>query len=630
MVMNAESVRKNLYVNVNNQAKIKPKNLTPLMLRPSQFNIASNKTLARAYTSVLHFLEFGLEFGFKTSTDSATAVETPKTKSAASSGDIAAPTPPSSSEKPPQKGEDLKEAFKTTLKFFKHPLIAAPIIGTFSTIPMVIAFGQTYGAVVTAITGFTVGSTSFLISLFALGTALGLIGGGAYLGVKAILAGRTNKSNRNNGTNNNLHEANNPIDIALNRSANKNNYENTPDGLYMALTDLSTLKDIKDKDKGKDKTQKIAAAIFQINSYANTIRLDTYKEKSLHNVATARNDLAKFTNLTNKSQAAREVQAHIKTKLEDLERRHNLRYTIECTFSEDKASVQTEILIETEEGFEKMTKEELEEYIDQPVDKDGKRRKELECPVGKLAGEGANSEVYVASVPKKSNKIIALKITKKEYTKGGDIGKQIVSRAWAEGKAMKKARDAQISNVLTIYGQTRKEQPVLALEYMKTSLEDKLNSIDGSSFNVTQSVEIIKQILLGLKELAEIRIHHRDLKPGNIFLEYNRATKKYSVKIADFGWAKMLEMENMPLEGTRQREIDKTAMGFPEGVIFGTLRYLDPAFSLYNYIDLRERLETKHPEFKALSLTQSDLYAVGVIFYRLLTSRFPVNIAVET
>jgi serine/threonine-protein kinase ULK/ATG1 len=50
----------------------------------------------------------------------------------------------------------------------------------------------------------------------------------------------------------------------------------------------------------------------------------------------------------------------------------------------------------------------------------------------------------------------------------------------------------------------------------------------------TKSIDIIGQILKGIKEMVKLGIVHRDLKPANILFH------KGIYKIADFGMAKYL------------------------------------------------------------------------------------------
>ena len=88
------------------------------------------------------------------------------------------------------------------------------------------------------------------------------------------------------------------------------------------------------------------------------------------------------------------------------------------------------------------------------------------------------------------------------------------------------------------------------------------------------------QVVKGLHYAHEQRIVHRDIKTGNIFF-----TKSNTIKIMDFGLAKMLE------------EVRRAST-----VVGGTPYYMAPEQSLGEAVDPR-----------------ADLYALGVTFFELLT-----------
>ena len=92
------------------------------------------------------------------------------------------------------------------------------------------------------------------------------------------------------------------------------------------------------------------------------------------------------------------------------------------------------------------------------------------------------------------------------------------------------------------------------------------------------------QVCAGLQYAHNKGVIHRDIKTANLFL-----TNDKTVKIMDFGLAKM--MEQVRREST---------------VIGGTPYYMAPEQALGKHIDHR-----------------TDLYALGVTFYELLTGSVP-------
>ena len=99
---------------------------------------------------------------------------------------------------------------------------------------------------------------------------------------------------------------------------------------------------------------------------------------------------------------------------------------------------------------------------------------------------------------------------------------------------------------------------------------------------------------MGLAYLKERNILHRDLSPNNIFVTLQ--DDRRLVKILDFGVAKVLQ------EGSGG-ELTQT------GEFLGKLAYASHELLTFGQIDFR-----------------SDIYSLGVIFFRLLTKRRPINV----
>lgn len=109
-------------------------------------------------------------------------------------------------------------------------------------------------------------------------------------------------------------------------------------------------------------------------------------------------------------------------------------------------------------------------------------------------------------------------------------------------------------------------------------------------------VRITKQILKSLAEAHEHGIVHRDLKPENIFL-HQVAEEPDFVKVLDFGIAKLAQPGGQSSEG-RQLTVSGSTVGTPV--------YMSPEQAAGEEVD-----------------AQTDLYALGVIMYEMLTGRPP-------
>lgn len=102
-------------------------------------------------------------------------------------------------------------------------------------------------------------------------------------------------------------------------------------------------------------------------------------------------------------------------------------------------------------------------------------------------------------------------------------------------------------------------------------------------------IDVVRQVLAALGEAHDLGIVHRDLKPENIILEPKRGGGDF-VKVVDFGLAKV----------RAERSVTKP------GIVCGTPDYMAPEQGRGDPIDGR-----------------SDLYAVGVILFLMLTGKLP-------
>lgn len=111
-------------------------------------------------------------------------------------------------------------------------------------------------------------------------------------------------------------------------------------------------------------------------------------------------------------------------------------------------------------------------------------------------------------------------------------------------------------------------------------IRDKKNKL-----SVQEVLKIVSQICSGLQAIHDAGIVHRDMKPENILIN-----KENQVKIADFGIAKSND-------GPKLTE---------HGGVVGTIDYVSPEYMLDSIVDWR-----------------SDIYALGIISYELLTKLSP-------
>jgi serine/threonine-protein kinase len=156
-------------------------------------------------------------------------------------------------------------------------------------------------------------------------------------------------------------------------------------------------------------------------------------------------------------------------------------------------------------------------------------------------------------------------------------------------------------NVCAIYEVGEEgEEAYIVMQYVPGQSLDKIIAQGPASLQLVLSVGI--QIADGLNAAHELGIFHRDLKPANVML-----TDGGLVKILDFGLARRLPREDAEFDPARAYP---PRAGGPAKATYtargGTIAYMAP-----------EQFVTGQ------SSVQSDLWALGIILYELVSGRHP-------
>lgn len=199
--------------------------------------------------------------------------------------------------------------------------------------------------------------------------------------------------------------------------------------------------------------------------------------------------------------------------------------------------------------------------------------------VGEL-GRGAMGVVYKGRDPK-LERTVALKVIHFGLNKEDEQQLQVKERFLVEARA---TAQLQHSNILTIYDVGDEGAlTYIAMEFLEGgSLEDMIKG--GKFHDYDQIIDIARQIADGLDHAHQKGIVHRDIKPANIMMAGGKVPK-----IADFGLARL---SNSTLTTT--------------GTVLGTPSYMAP-----------EQIRGRKVDGRA------DLFALGVIFYEMLTGEKP-------
>ncbi len=196
-------------------------------------------------------------------------------------------------------------------------------------------------------------------------------------------------------------------------------------------------------------------------------------------------------------------------------------------------------------------------------------------------GEGGMGVVYRARHVL-IDRVVAVKLIRP------DLRGETHLRAWMlrEARAANRVDHAHIIDIHDI-GETEESELYLVMEYLVgTSLSSELAR---GATPLARSVDILEQMRLLLARAHDLGVVHRDLKSDNILLT-TRGGRKDFVKILDFGLAHLAMDPRLA----------------PKGAVFGTPEYMAPE-------------QARGEEATA----QSDLYALGVLFFEMLTGQLP-------
>ncbi|HEU4616144.1 MAG TPA: protein kinase [Kofleriaceae bacterium] len=162
-------------------------------------------------------------------------------------------------------------------------------------------------------------------------------------------------------------------------------------------------------------------------------------------------------------------------------------------------------------------------------------------------------------------------------------------------------------NIVTIFEVGEHERlPYMVLEYLEGKT---LSAVLESKPSVRQFCELMMPVLRALERAHEHGIVHRDLKPSNIFV-----TERGQVKVLDFGVARLIGRDErevarasaMDFDAVAATEMTATMTGADH--VIGTLPYMSPEQWGLDVVD-----------------HQSDLWAIGVMFWRALVQAHPTG-----
>ncbi len=216
--------------------------------------------------------------------------------------------------------------------------------------------------------------------------------------------------------------------------------------------------------------------------------------------------------------------------------------------------------------------------------------------VGRLVGSGGMGTVWLCDHEQLGTRL-AIKFIRPQFAERADARRRFEIEARAAASV-----DSKHAVKVYDYGVTDQGLPYIVMEYLEgESLSEAL--IRRGPMPAREAALIIAQASKALAKAHAASIVHRDLKPDNIFLATNddgdEGELGYTVKLVDFGIAKMLDTETSGkggLKGPTQ-----------EGSVIGTPNFMSP-----------EQLTVGgNPN------PLTDIWSLGACAYAAFTARIP-------
>jgi serine/threonine protein kinase/WD40 repeat protein len=205
-------------------------------------------------------------------------------------------------------------------------------------------------------------------------------------------------------------------------------------------------------------------------------------------------------------------------------------------------------------------------------------------------GEGGCGVVYMAEQQEPVRRRVAFKIIKL-----GMDTRQVVARFEVERQALALMDHPNMAKVLDA-GATKTGRPFFVMELVRgIKITDYC---DQNNLSTTERLELFIQVCQAVQHAHQKGVIHRDIKPSNILVAQHDSVAV--PKVIDFGIAKAT---------AGQQLTDKTVFTAFEQFI-GTPAYMSPEQAQLSGLDID---------------TRTDIYALGVLLYEMLTGRTPFD-----
>lgn len=205
-----------------------------------------------------------------------------------------------------------------------------------------------------------------------------------------------------------------------------------------------------------------------------------------------------------------------------------------------------------------------------------------------VLGRGAFGTVYAAHQPV-IGKRVAIKVLNAELCHDDPAQARFV----AEARAVNRIEHPNIVDVFS-FGELPDGRSYCVMEYVPGSTLRELLDRHGP-LSLADAIEILAPVAEALDAAAEAGVAHRDLKPANVMVSDRDTRGQLTVKLLDFGVAKLVDGPS---------DLLRTETG----AVVGTPSYMSPEQCRGREVDHR-----------------SDIYGFGVLLFEMLTGRLPFS-----
>lgn len=202
-------------------------------------------------------------------------------------------------------------------------------------------------------------------------------------------------------------------------------------------------------------------------------------------------------------------------------------------------------------------------------------------------GSGAMSVVYLVT-HRVTQKRFALKALLPQVASNAELARRFLQ----EGQVASRLAHDHVVEVYDVGSSDELLYMVMEL-LVGESLEQRLRR--AGELSLAEAARLLVPCMEALEKAHALGIVHRDLKPANIFVCHASAARPEHAKLLDFGISKLSGSPGEPIQPLTR-----------SGLVMGTPHYMPLEQMRGQAVDQR-----------------ADIYALGVVFYQVLSGRLP-------